>query len=68
MGGAATEPIGQTYLTTFLQGLRKLGWIDGQNLQLEVRWSAGDPTRMEARPMILCINAASSGDLAQGFR
>ena len=29
----AHEPIGQTNLTTFVQGLRKLGWIDGQSLQ-----------------------------------
>jgi putative tryptophan/tyrosine transport system substrate-binding protein len=48
MNGAATDPTGQANLTTFMQGLRKLGWIDGQNLQLEVRWSATDLGRMEA--------------------
>jgi putative ABC transport system substrate-binding protein len=48
MSGAATEPEQQANLATFIQGLRKLGWIDGQNLQFEVRWSAGDLSRMEA--------------------
>ena len=42
MNGAATDPTGQSNLTTFMQGLRKLGWIDGQNVRIEVRWNAGD--------------------------
>src|SRR5262245_22296473 len=42
MVAAATDPAAQANLATFVQGLRKLGWIEGQNLQLEVRWSAGD--------------------------
>ncbi len=25
-----------------MQGLRQLGWIEGQNLRLDIRWSAGD--------------------------
>src|SRR5262249_34170195 len=45
---AATDPEAQSYLATFAQGLRKLGWIDGQNLQLEVRWSAGDANVAQA--------------------
>src|SRR5438093_5687486 len=32
----------QSGLTTFVQGLRKLGWFDGQNLRIVVRWSASD--------------------------
>jgi putative tryptophan/tyrosine transport system substrate-binding protein len=48
MNGTATEPTAQSQLTTFMQGLRKLGWIDGQNQQFEVRWSGADLTRMEA--------------------
>src|SRR5262249_32082326 len=47
MGGVATDVMAQSNLATFMQGLRKLGWIEGQNLQTEVRWSAGDSVRME---------------------
>jgi ABC-type uncharacterized transport system substrate-binding protein len=48
MSGVASDPINQANLATFMEGLRKLGWIDGQNLQVEVRWSAADPRFMEA--------------------
>jgi putative ABC transport system substrate-binding protein len=48
MQGAASYPINQSNLATFIQGLRKLGWTDGQNLQIEVRWGAADPKFMEA--------------------
>jgi putative ABC transport system substrate-binding protein len=42
MNGAATEPGPQSYLAAFVQALRQLGWIEGQNLSLDVRWNAGD--------------------------
>jgi putative ABC transport system substrate-binding protein len=48
MGGAATDPTGQSNLSTFMQGLRKLGWTDGENLRIEVRWSGADLRLMEA--------------------
>jgi putative tryptophan/tyrosine transport system substrate-binding protein len=47
-GSVATDPTEQSHLRIFMQGLRKLGWIDGQNLQIEVRWSASDLRLMEA--------------------
>jgi putative tryptophan/tyrosine transport system substrate-binding protein len=30
----------------FLQELRKLGWLEGQNLVLEYRWAEGQPSRL----------------------
>src|SRR5438552_4037915 len=48
MADAATNPTGRTQVATFVQGLRKLGWIDGQNLQTEARWTAADPTLIQA--------------------
>jgi putative tryptophan/tyrosine transport system substrate-binding protein len=42
MDRVATETIRQSYLEAFVQGLRQLGWIEGQNLHIDVRWSAGD--------------------------
>src|SRR5215510_1173702 len=47
MSRAATEPW-LSDLTIFMQGMRKLGWIEGQNLQTEVRWSASDPSLIQA--------------------
>jgi putative ABC transport system substrate-binding protein len=42
MNGAATETAQQSYLTAFIQELRQLGWTEGQNVRIEIRWSAGD--------------------------
>ena len=48
MTGVETEPTRQSELASFVQGLRKLGWIDGQNLRIEVLWTAGNADLMEA--------------------
>src|SRR4051794_3789926 len=42
MNAAATETEYQSYLAAFIQGLRQLGWTEGQNLRIDVRWNAGD--------------------------
>jgi putative ABC transport system substrate-binding protein len=42
MNGTATDPVRQSYLPAFVQGLRQLGWTEGQNLRIDVRWSAAD--------------------------
>jgi putative ABC transport system substrate-binding protein len=47
MGRAATEPW-QAQLEIFTQGMRKRGWIEGENLETQVRWSTADPTLIQA--------------------
>jgi putative tryptophan/tyrosine transport system substrate-binding protein len=42
MNGAATEARQQSYYAAFVEELRRLGWIEGQNLEVQVRWNAGD--------------------------
>jgi putative ABC transport system substrate-binding protein len=42
MNGAATETAPLSYVATFVQRLRQLGWTEGQNLRIDVRWNAGD--------------------------
>jgi len=39
---ATTETENQSYVATFIQALRQLGWIEGRNLRVDVRWNAGD--------------------------
>jgi putative ABC transport system substrate-binding protein len=48
MSYAATDPTAQSQLATFMQGLRKLGWVEGQNLRAEVRWTAATPNLIQA--------------------
>ena len=38
LGLAANDPQGQTTLTTLLQALQQLGWIDGRNVRIDYRW------------------------------
>jgi putative ABC transport system substrate-binding protein len=42
MSYAATQAEGQAAINAFIQGLRQLGWNEGQNLRLDIRWNAGD--------------------------
>jgi len=42
MNAAATETVSQSYLAAFVEGLRQLGWTEGKNLRIDVRWNAGD--------------------------
>ena len=35
-------------VATFVTALGKLGWVAGQNLEIAVRWGAGDADRMTA--------------------
>jgi putative tryptophan/tyrosine transport system substrate-binding protein len=39
---AATDAIPQSYFAAFVQELHRLGWIEGQNLEVDARWNAGD--------------------------
>ena len=42
MSAAADDPEGQARFAAFLQGFQKLGWTEGQNVQIDIRWSGGD--------------------------
>jgi putative ABC transport system substrate-binding protein len=42
LNAAATELEYQSYLAAFIEEMRRLGWSEGQNLRLDVRWNAGD--------------------------
>src|SRR5215472_3516466 len=37
---------GEPNLDAFLQGLHKLGWVDGQNIVIEYRWAEGNEERL----------------------
>jgi putative ABC transport system substrate-binding protein len=40
---AAGDPEGQARLGAFVQGLQEHGWTVGSNVQLDIRWAAGEP-------------------------
>jgi putative ABC transport system substrate-binding protein len=45
---AEADPEGQVRLSALRDRLRKLGWIEGSNIQVDVRWAAGKSERMRA--------------------
>jgi hypothetical protein len=42
MNGVATNTVSQSFLAAFVQELRQLGWVEGQKLRIDIRWSASD--------------------------
>lgn len=45
---AQTDHEGQASSAAFLETLKKLGWTEGGNVRVEVRWDAGDGARVKA--------------------
>src|SRR5499425_3525802 len=45
MSLAADDKQGQARLAAFLQGLQELGWTDGRNVRIDIRWGTGDAGR-----------------------
>jgi putative ABC transport system substrate-binding protein len=48
MAYAESDPAAQAAVVAFRDGLAKLGWKEGNNLRIEVRWGAGDAERFKA--------------------
>src|SRR6266478_1367195 len=44
----ADDPVGQARLLALAQELAQLGWTDGRNVRIDVRWGAGDPERIRS--------------------
>ena len=53
-GYAENDPTAQSELAVLRSGLARLGWKEGGNLRLEIRWGAGDPDKIRrmARELI----------------
>ena len=37
-----SDPDAKTFLFAFTQGLAELGWTDGRNLRIDIRWTAAN--------------------------
>lgn len=47
MGWAESDREAQSWLAAFREELRKLGWTEGRNIEMEIRWAAGDVESMK---------------------
>ena len=46
MNLSEADPAAQRLIATFRESLNKMGWVEGANLHIEYRWSAGDVERI----------------------
>src|SRR5215212_6525373 len=59
-----TDPEGRARLAGFLEGMQQLGWVDGQNVRIEIRWAGGSAERtreivtefVQLRPHVIVSN------------
>src|SRR6516165_4010196 len=48
MGLDENDPLAQTFVSASIQALAGLGWTDGRNVRMDVRWGGGDTDHMRA--------------------
>jgi putative ABC transport system substrate-binding protein len=74
---AAEDAVAKARIVTFQQGLRQLGWLDGDNLQIDHRWSTGDSDQVRkdaadlvalAPDVLLATGSSSVAALQQATR
>jgi putative tryptophan/tyrosine transport system substrate-binding protein len=66
--GGENDPVAKSSVTAFTQALADLGWTDGRNVRVDVRWAGGDTNRIPAlaqelvglQPEIIMPNATSA--------
>jgi putative ABC transport system substrate-binding protein len=77
MTNSESDPEGQARIGAFRQALKELGWTEGQNLQIEYRWTGGSIDRVQsgaaelvalAPDLILANGAAAVRALQQATR
>jgi putative ABC transport system substrate-binding protein len=77
MNLAAKDSQSQLYTGAFVDGLQKLGWTVGRNVQIDYRWTEGDPDRIRkyadelvalAPDVILTVGGSQVGPLQQATR
>jgi putative ABC transport system substrate-binding protein len=57
MSGGESNPGSQTRIAAFVQGMQTAGWIDGRNVQFDIRSPGPDPERMRAVAMEMVTSA-----------
>ena len=77
MSLAADDRQGQARLAAFVEGLRELGWIDGRNMRIDIRWAGGNAANTRkyaaelvalAPDVVLASGGALVGTLLQTTR
>ena len=59
MGFAESDPNARSGLAAFRGALAKLGWTEGNNLRIELRWTTGDTERIRTSAKELVMRSVS---------
>ena len=77
LGAPADDPDYQAWVGAFLQALQELGWIDGRNVQIDIRWATTNVAGIRkhaaelaalAPDVILAPGTSTVGPLLQATR
>jgi putative tryptophan/tyrosine transport system substrate-binding protein len=68
MGWTENEPEFRSWLTAFVTELARLGWVDGRNVRIDVRWTNNDNDRtrvlaeelVQLRPDVILVGTNSA--------
>ena len=71
--GDENDPANKSGFSAFTQAIAGLGWIDGRNVRMDLRWGGGDPNRVRAlaqelvglQPDIILVSSASATSAVQ---
>ena len=47
MGFSESDRQGRAFVAAFRDELQKLGWVEGRNIRIDIRWAAGDTALMQ---------------------
>jgi putative ABC transport system substrate-binding protein len=61
------------YIALFMQGLEELGWVNGRNLRIDIRWAGGNVQRMrtlarelsDLRPDVIVVSSGPATKAVQ---
>jgi putative ABC transport system substrate-binding protein len=72
MPGDENDPVQKLVLSGFTQALADLGWADGRNVRMDLRWAGGDTNRIRAlaqelvalQPDIIVVSSSTVATVA----
>jgi putative tryptophan/tyrosine transport system substrate-binding protein len=53
MPGNENDPLSKARISAFAQALADLGWTDGRNVRIDLRWTGDDTNRIGARELVV---------------
>jgi ABC-type uncharacterized transport system substrate-binding protein len=57
LGIAKDDPDYQPWISAFRQALQELGWIEGRNVRMDIRWATADPGEIRKQAAELAASA-----------